>query len=59
MCNPWSGSGEFYKLPEYLRDHLARREILYLAQIVDPIHTSWMSQAWLSAEFLEIPPDGL
>ena len=57
--NSWSGSGDYYLLPDYLREHLARRDIHFLAQISDPFHTSWRGQAWLSVAQLDIPHDGI
>ena len=37
----WSGSGVYYKFPDFIIEHLAHRNILYLAQIADWVNSSW------------------
>ena len=54
----WSSSGDHYKLPVFITEHLAHRNIFYLAQIADLAHSSWQGQAWLSAADLDIPQAG-
>ena len=54
----WSGSGVYHKLPDFIIQHLAHRNVIFLAQIVDWAHTSWRQQAWLQAGDLEIPQEG-
>ena len=53
-----SGNGDHYKLLVFITEHLANRNIFYLAQIADLVHTSWRGQAWLTAADLDIPLAG-
>lgn len=56
--NSWSGSGDYYKLPAWILEHLASLGIRYLTHIADQARTNWHAQSWLSVKDLDIPRDG-